>query len=137
MLPSGIQCMWSFTINIYGDTYIESRVPYMVTCTISKFKEGRITTFNVKKSATDQLGVSIRHSTEYGCFILSGTYRLCQSSLCSCDTDGLATHWIYSTPADLSSSVTFICSSSDNNGVLQSSVQWTPTVSCKCLVFVS
>jgi hypothetical protein len=87
--------MWSFTITIYGETYIAAGVPYMVTCNVSQFKEGRITNFNANVSDTDQLGFTIRHSTEFGCFYMSGTYVLCQSDLCSCDTDGLASHWIY------------------------------------------
>ena len=60
--------MWSFTITIYGETYIAAGIPYMVTCNVSQFKEGRITNFNANVSDTDQLGFTIRHSTEFGCF---------------------------------------------------------------------
>ena len=134
MLPSGIQCV--FTINIYGDTYIEAGVPYKVTCNISQYRNNRITLYSAFISTDDKQTFIIAHSNTIGCYYSqAGKYVLCQSSVCSCDRDGLATHWIYNTPADLSSSVTFICSSSDNNGALQTSEQLTPTVPCKCLVF--
>ena len=119
MLPSGTQCVWCFTINIYGDTYIEAGVPYKVTCNVSQYRDNRITLYNAFISNDDKQTFTIAHSNVTGCYYQKLTiYVLCQSGLCSCDTDGLATHWIYSTPADLSSSVTFICSSSDNNGAL-------------------
>ena len=126
--------MWCFNINIYGDTYIEAGVPYIATCNVSQFKENIATFFNARISGTDQLSFTIRHSTTFGCYYLSATYVICQSSLCSCDVDGLATHWTYNTPADLYSPVTFKCSSSDNNGVLQTSERLTPIVPSKCVV---
>ena len=58
-------------------------------------------------------------TTEFGCFYLYGRYGLCQPGVWSCDVDGLATHLIYNKSADLSSPVTFTCSSNDNNEVLQ------------------
>ena len=127
--------MWCFSINIYGDTYIEAGVPYMVTCNVSESKEDRITILHAKISDTDQLTFTIRHSTTFGCYYLSDIYVLCQSSLCSCDVDGLATQWTYNTPADLSDPVRFRCSSSNNNGGLQTSEPWTPIVPSKCVVF--
>ena len=127
--------MWCFNINIYGDTYIEAGVPYIATCNVSQFEENRATYFNVRISDTDQLRFIIRHSTIFGCYYLSAKYVLCQSSLWSCDVDGLATQWTYNTPADVSYSVTFICSSSDNNGHLATSEPWTPIVPSKCVVF--
>ena len=48
--------------------------------------------------------------------------------------DGLVTHWVYSTPADLMSPVTFRCASESNEGNLETSKPWTPTIPCKCLV---
>ena len=120
---------------MFGDTYIEARVPYMVTCNVSQFIENRITNFNARISDTDQLDFSIGHSTECGCFYLFSTYVLCQSGLCSCDMDGLATHWTYNTPADLSSPVTFRCTTNDNDGALQTSAPWTPIIHGKCVVF--
>jgi hypothetical protein len=42
MIPSGIQCMWSFAITIYDETYIEAGIPYMVACNVSQSKEDRI-----------------------------------------------------------------------------------------------
>ena len=135
MLLSGIQCVWCFTINIYGETYIEAGGPYMVTCNVSQFKEDRATYFYSEISNIDQSVFTLRHSTTLGCFYLSGAYVLCQPGVCSCDIDGLATHWIYNTPADLSSPVTFICSSSYNDGVSKSSEPWTPILPSKCVVF--
>ena len=75
---TGIECVWCFTINIYGETCIEAGVPYLITCNVKQFKVNRITNFNASISDTDQLGFIIRHSTEFGCFYLYGRYGLCQ-----------------------------------------------------------
>jgi uncharacterized lipoprotein YbaY len=46
--------MWGFTIDIYGDTYIEPGVPYMVTCNVSHFQDIRRTTYFANISVDDQ-----------------------------------------------------------------------------------
>jgi hypothetical protein len=126
--------LWCFTIDISGDTYIEPGVLYIITCNVSHFLESRRTIYNAKISITDQLDFSIFHSNSFGClYRVPGEYTLCQSSVCSCDVDGLATHWTYNTSADLSSPVTFRCSSKNNDGNLETSKPWTPTIPCKCL----
>jgi len=126
--------LWCFTIDISGDTYIEHGVPYMVTCNVSHFLDIRRTTYFAKISDDDKLSFDIAHSPSIGCYYLdSGKYTLCQSSVCSCDVDGLATHWVYNTSADLSSQVTFSCASENNEGNLETSKPWTPTIPCKCL----
>lgn len=107
----------------------------MVTCNISQFKEDRLTYFYSIISDIDQRIFTLRHSTTLGCFYLSGTYILCQPVVCSCELGGLATHRIYNTPANLSSPVTFSCASSNNNGILHTSVPWTPIVTSKYVVF--
>lgn len=127
--------MWCFAIDISGDTYIEPGVPYMVTCTVSHFLDIRRTIYNARISITDQLDFSVVHSKSFGClYRVPGEYTLCQSSVCFCDVDGLATHWTYNTSIDLSSPVTFRCSSKSNDGYLETSKPWTPTIPCKCLV---
>ena len=107
----------------------------MVTCNVSHFVDIRRTIYIAEISVDDQLTFHIAHSPSIGCYYLdSGKYSLCQSSVCSCDVDGLATHWTYNTSADLSSPVTFRCSSKNNDGDLETSKTWTPTIPCKCLV---
>jgi hypothetical protein len=92
-LYTGIKCVWCFTINIYGETYIEAGVPYIVTCNVSQVKEDRTNYFYSKISNINQSIFTLRHSSILGCLYLSGTYVLCQPGVCSCDIDGLATHW--------------------------------------------
>ena len=126
--------MWCFTIDIYGGTYIEPGVPYMVTCNVSHFLDIRRTIYIAKISVDDQLTFHIAHSPSIGCYYQDyNNYTLCQSSICSCDVDGLATHWAYNTPADLTSPVTFRCTSKSDEGYLETSKAWTPTIPCKCL----
>ena len=129
-----MQSVWCFDINIYGDTYIEAGVLYMATCNVSQYKDDRITRFYAGISNDDQLSFVIRHSPTIGCYYVSNGTKRCQSSLCSCDMDGLATHWIYSTPANLSSPVTFTCAS-DNNGIRENSGKWIPFIASKYLSF--
>ena len=93
LLYTGIKCVWCFTINIYGETYIEAGVPYIVTCNVSQVKEDRTNYFYSKISNINQSIFTLRHSSILGCLYLSGTYVLCQPGVCSCDIDGLATHW--------------------------------------------
>ena len=136
MFPTGIHCIWCFTISISGETYIEPGVPYNVTCTVSDFLENRKTLYIAIISNDDTTDFVIIDRTTAGCVYRRITSSPpCQSSLCSCDMDGLATHWTYSTPTDLSSSVTFICTSKNNEGSLIGSVPWIPTVPSKCFVF--
>jgi hypothetical protein len=136
MFPTGIHCIWCFTISISGETYIEPGVPYKVTCTVSEFLENRRTIYSASTSNDDITDFVIIDRTTAGCVYRRSTSSpSCQSSLCSCDMDGLATHWTYSTPTDLSSSVTFRCTSKNNEGFLIGSVQWIPTVPSKCFVF--
>ena len=131
---SGIQCLWCFTIDISVDTYIEPGVPYMATCNVSHFVDIRRTIYIAKISVDDQLTFHIAHSPSIGCYYeYYSKHTLCQSSICSCDVDGLATHWVYSTPADLMSPVTFSSASESNEGNLETSKPWTPTIPCKCL----
>jgi hypothetical protein len=132
--PSGVQCVWCFNISISGETYIEAGVPYMVTCNVSYFVNNRITTHSAKLSDSDPIVFIIAHITTSGCYYQNstGSFTVCPSSLCSCDTDGLATHWIYNTSTDLSSTVTFRCTSADGDGKLHNSEPWTPIVPCKC-----
>ena len=136
MFPTGIHCIWCFTISIYGETYIEPGVPYNVTCTVSHLLEDRKTSYSVIISNDDITEFDIYDRTTGGCLYRTPTSLLsCQSSLCSCDVDGLATHWTYSTPTDLSSSVTFRCTSKNNEGYLINSVPWISIVPSKCFVF--
>ena len=111
IFPSGIQCVWCFTISISGETYIEAGVPYMVTCNVSSFVNNRRTTYSTIISDNDRIDFYIAHSTTSGYYYEDSTngFTVCPNSLCSCDTDGLATHWIYNTPTDLASPVTFRC----------------------------
>ena len=133
MFPSGVQCVWCFTISISGETYIEAGVPYIVACNVSYCVNNRRTTYIASMSDNDQIVFIIAHSTTSGCYYedSNGGFTVCPSSLCSCDTDGLATHWIYNTPTDLFSTVTFMCTSTDSDGKLHNSDPWTPTVLCK------
>ena len=134
IFTSGVQCLWCFTISISGETYIEAGVPYMVTCNVSHFVVIRRTSYSAKIADTDRIAIIIAHSTTIGCYYQdsTGDFTVCPNSLCSCDTDGLATHWIYNTPTDLSSTVTFRCTSKDSADILHTSDPWTPTVPCKC-----
>ena len=127
--------MWCFTIDISGDTYIEPGAPYMVTCKVSHFVDIRRSIYIAKISVDDQLTFHIAHSPSIGCYYENyGKHTLCQSSICSCDVDGLVAHWVYSTPADLMSPGTFTCASERNEGNLETSKPSTPTIPCKCLV---
>ena len=136
MFPTGIHCIWCFTISISGETYIEPGVPYNVTCTVSDFRENRKTIYSAITSKEDITEFRIIDHTTAGCVYRGITnYQPCQSIICSCDMDGLTTHWTYSTPTNLSSSVTFRCTSKNNEGYLFSSAQLIPTVPSKCFVF--
>ena len=132
----GIHLSHCFTISISGETYIEPGVPYNVTCTVSEFLKNRRTGYNAIISGEDITTFVIVHVVTGQCDYRTPTSTsLCPSSLCSCDTDGLATHWIYNTPTDLASSVTFRCSSKNNANTLINSEQFIPAIPCKCLVF--
>jgi hypothetical protein len=129
--------MWCFTVNISGETYIEAGVPYMVTCSVSQYRDNRVTIYRAELSEADTQTLIIAHSNTTGCYYQeTGGYVPCQSGLCSCDMNGLATHWTCSTSANLLSPVTFRCSSKDNDGVVQTSSAWTPIIARKCLVFM-
>ena len=106
----------------------------MVTCNVSHFVNNRRTTYSAKISDTDSVDFIIAHSTTSGCYYQDSTggFAVCPSSLCSCDTDGLATHWIYNTPTDLSSTVTFRCTSTDSGNKLHTSDPWIPSIPSKC-----
>jgi hypothetical protein len=132
MFPTGIHCIWCFTISISGETYIEPGVPYKITCTVSEFVENRRTVYSAFISIYDITEISIYHVATGECVYRTSTGTpLCQSSICACDTDGLATHWIYNTPTDLASSVAFRCDSKNNEGKLISSEQLIPTIPSK------
>ena len=134
IFPTGIHCIWCFTISISGESYIEHGVPYNVTCTVSDFLENRRTIYSAITSNDDTTEFVIIDLATAGCVYRRITSSPpCQSSICSCDMDGLATHWTYITPTDLS--VTFICTSKNNKGYLIGSVRWIPTVASKCFVF--
>ena len=131
----GIRLSHCFTINISGETYIEPGVPYNVTCTVSDFRENRRTIYSAKISEDDVTDFVIVDLKIGACvYGAPAAYPPCQSSICSCDMDGLATHWTYNTPTALSSLVTFICTSKNNEGSLVSSDSWIATVPSKCFV---
>ena len=134
MFPTGIHCIWCFTINISGETYIEPGVPYNVTCTVSEFLENRRTGYSANISSADDITqfIIIHVATGECVYRTSTGTPLCQSSICACDTDGLATHWIYNTPTDLASSVVFRCDSKSNTGILISSEPFIPSIASKC-----
>ena len=135
MFPTGIHCMWCFTINISGETYIKPGVPYKVTCTVSHFLKNRRTSYNAIITSDDITQFDIAHVATGECVYMTLTGALlCQSSLCSCDTDGLATHCIYNTPTDVVSSVTFRCESKNNEGIFTNSEPFIPAIASKCLV---
>ena len=132
----GIHLSHCFTISISGETYIEPGVPYSVTCTVSEFLKNRRTGYSAIISSEDITTFVIVHHVTGQCYYRTPTSTsLCSSSLCSCDTDGLATHWIYNTPTDLASSVTFRCSSKNNARTLTSSEPFIPAIPSKCLLF--
>ena len=132
MFPTGIHCIWCFTISISGETYIEPGVPYKVTCTVSEFLKNRRTGYSAIISNADITDFVIIHLVTGECVYRTSTGTpLCQSSICACDTDGLATHWIYYTPTDLASSVAFRCDSKNNEGILINSEQLIPTIPSK------
>ena len=131
----GIHLSHCFTINISGEIYIEPGVPYKVTCTVSEFIKNIQTRYSAIISSDDITEIFIYQTVAGECVYRTsiGT-PLCPSSLCSCDTDGLATHWSYNTPTDLASSVAFRCSSKEN-ATITSSEELIPAIPCKCLVF--
>ena len=132
MFPTGIHCIWCFTISISGETYIEPGVPYKVMCTLSEFLKNRRTGYSAIISNADITDFVSIHLVTGECVYRTSTGSpLCQSSICVCDTDGLATHWIYNTPTDLASSVAFRCTSKNNEGYLNSSEQLIPTIPSK------
>ena len=124
--------MWCFNIIISGETYIEAGVPYLVTCNVSHFVDIRRTSYNSRIADNDPIVIIIAHSTTSGCFYQEdASFIPCPNSLCSCDTDGLATHWVYNAPTDLSSTVIFRCTSTDSDAKLHTSDTWAATVPCK------
>jgi hypothetical protein len=133
----GIHLSHCFTINVSGKTYIEPGVPYKLTCTVSEVQENRHTKYSAILSNGGITEIEIIDVATGECVYRapSGT-PLCPSSICSCDTDDLATHWIYSTPTDLGSSVKFRCESTNNEGSLTSSNTFIPAIPSKCLVFM-
>ena len=133
---AGIHLSNCFTIDISGETYIKPGVPYKVTCTVSDFLENRRTFYSAIIFDQDATDVSITDRTTGGCVYKTTitVFSPCQSSICSCDIDGLATQWTYSPPTDLSSSVAFVCSSKNNEGYLFGSEKWIPTIPSKCFV---
>ena len=132
---AGIRLSHCFTINISGEIYIEPGVPYKVTCTVSEFLENRRTFYSAKISNDDITDFVIIDLKTGGClYRTTAGFPLCQISICCCDTDGLAAHWTYNTPTDLSSSVTFSCTSKNNEGSLNGSAGWIPTVPSKCFL---
>ena len=133
----GIRLLHCFTINISGETFIEPGVPYKVTCTVSEFQENRRTGYSAAISNEDRVELVIIHLASGECVYRThnGT-STCPSSVCSCDTNGLATHWIYNTPTNFASSVKFRCNSKPNGGTLTYSELFEPTIASKCLVFM-
>ena len=132
---AGMRLSHCFTINISGEIYIEPGVPYTVTCTVSEFLENRRTIYSATISNDDVTDFVIVDLNTGTCVYRTvAGFPLCHSSICSCDADGLATHWTYNTPTDLSSSVTFSCTSKNNEGSLNGSDGWIPTVPGKCFV---
>ena len=133
----GIHLSHCFTINISGETYIEPGVPYKVTCTVSQFLENRITRYSAIIASDDITEYIIVDSVTGGCNYKTRitSYSLCQSSICSCDMNGLATHWTYNTPTNLVTMVAFRCESKRNETHLVNSEGLIPTIPSKCLVF--
>jgi hypothetical protein len=133
----GIHLSHCLAINISGDTYIETGVPYKVTCTVSEFEENRRTGYSAIITDEDITDLVIIHLASGECvYRTNNGTPTCPSSVCSCDTDGLATHWIYNTPTDCALSVTFRCNSKTNGGILTYSELFEPTIASKCLVFM-
>ena len=131
----GIRLSNCFTINISGQTYIVPGVPYKVTCTVSHFLENRRTFYSASISKDDATDFNIIDIMTAGCVYRTNIgFPPCQSSICSCDIDWLATHWTYRTPTDLSSSLKCVCSSKNNEGSLIGNDAWIPTVPSKCFV---
>jgi hypothetical protein len=128
--------MWCFTINISGETDIEPGVPYKVTCTVSEFLENRRTTYSAIISDDDITEYVILDSVTGGCVYKTRitAFSSCQSKICACDMNGLATHWTYNTPTDLSAQVTFRCSSINNERMLKTSERLITSVPSKCFV---
>ena len=101
----------------------------------SEFLEDRRTIYSAAISNDDITDFVIVDLKTGGClYRTTAGFPLCQSSRCSCDTDGLATNWTYNTPTDLSSLVTFRCTSKNNEEFLIHSNPWIPTVPSKCFV---
>jgi hypothetical protein len=133
----GIHLSHCLAINISGDTNIETGVPYKVTCTVSEFKENRRTAYSAIIIDEDITELVIYHLASGECvYRTNNGTPTCPSSVCSCDTDGLATHWIYTTPTNFASSVTFRCNSKSNGGSLTYSEPFEPTIVSKCIVFM-
>jgi hypothetical protein len=63
------------------------------------------------------------------------SFTSCQSSICSCDMNGFATHWTYNTPTNLVTMATFTCASKNNEAQFITSESLKPTIPSKCLVF--
>ena len=134
----GIHLSHCFTINITGETYIVPGGPYKVTCTVSDYLENRTTIYNAIKIGDDITEFKIFDIKTDGCLYRPLLNPLpCQSSICSCDLDGLSTNWIYSTPNNLSSSVKFRCTSKNNEKALVSSKEWIPTITSKCFFSIN
>ncbi|CAC5360968.1 unnamed protein product [Mytilus coruscus] len=124
-----IHIVHSLDVTISGQTYIEPGVPYNVTCTVNEYRDNRKTTFIALIPGQIYADIIVWYYKPYGCFKFQiPTSTDCRNASCACDDNGLATHWIYTLPSDLSTSVTFKCATSDNDNKIVESTELAPTI---------
>ncbi|CAC5360967.1 unnamed protein product [Mytilus coruscus] len=119
----------SLDVTISGETYIEPGVQYNVTCTVDEYRDNRKTTFVAIIPGEQNKETIVWYYKPYGCYEFQiPTSTDCRPASCACDDNGLTTHWIYTSPSDLSRSVKFQCESSDNNNTIVKSTEFAPTI---------
>ncbi|CAC5360970.1 unnamed protein product [Mytilus coruscus] len=119
----------SLDVTISGQKYIEPGALYNVTCTVNEYRDNRKTTFLAIIPGKQFEEIIVWYYKLYGCFkFLVPTSTDCRNASCACDDNGLATHWIYTSPSDLSTSVTFQCESSDKDNKIVESTELAPTM---------
>jgi hypothetical protein len=67
-----------------------------IECVCAVYRENRVTLYTAPTSDDDKMLLSIVYCKTTGSYFTDiGACSPCQSSICSCDMDALATHWTY------------------------------------------
>ncbi|CAC5421800.1 unnamed protein product [Mytilus coruscus] len=107
------------TVTMHGiGEYIFPNVCYIMTCSYEIPIEDRITVYNILDENNNGVAsFTVRYLNSTGqCFYRNPSYVPCKPEVCSCDTDGHATHFCYYHTSSFNGTLTIACfsGSSDN-----------------------